>query len=307
VEATGGGTKTVVKWYKDGVYKGQFDTWNKLSDLNDIESVLGRSKWGDNTANASWNEVRMYDHAASNFEIHSRRLVGPDNLNTQNIDDATTLPLVYHTINLQTTVPGKINFDQPLLDSSHTSLGGVPFDIVGASGQNNGWNSHIDGGNGSDVRSLVIPVNGTDGIYGVIEAHALLGTYWGEQAAGTLASLIFEATTGETLTVELDGNSELRDYQQGSYANSINGITTTQVLPDPVSGTQRVDKTRIILPDEWRNLTLESITLEDRGVNGTQRTYIGGLTVAQVPEPGTLTLLILGGVGLLAWRFRRMI
>ena len=61
-EATGPGTKTVVTWYRNGVQRGSFDTHNTLADLNDVESVLGRSKWPDNnTANASWDEFRVYD------------------------------------------------------------------------------------------------------------------------------------------------------------------------------------------------------------------------------------------------------
>ncbi len=78
IEVGGAGTKTIVRWYKDGVYKGTFDTYNKLSDLSDTWCTLGRSKWADNTANASYNELRIYDCALSPAQIAENTARGPD-------------------------------------------------------------------------------------------------------------------------------------------------------------------------------------------------------------------------------------
>jgi len=267
-----------------------------LSDLSDVNNWLGRSQYGgDAMLAADLHEVRIYNKALSSLEIGSSRLAGTEDLNTANVQRVVSGAITYHPINLADALPNtNINYDQLLLDGGEQTLGGVPFDIADVGG-NNGWNSHLDGGDGSDVRSLTIPVGD---VYGVIEADVLLGTYWGEKTTGTYASLIFEATDGTTFTVELDGESELRDYQTSGFADIINGITTTEVLTD---GNRRVDMTKIILPDAWSSLTLASITLEDRGYNGLQRTFLTGLTVAAaIPEPSTF---VLAGLGLLALGF----
>jgi len=77
-EATGVGTDTIIKWYKDGVYAGEFSTPKKLSQSADTESVLGRSKWNDNTANASWNEFRIYDEALDATAVANSFAAGLD-------------------------------------------------------------------------------------------------------------------------------------------------------------------------------------------------------------------------------------
>ncbi len=109
--------------------------------------------------------------------------------------------------------------------------------------------------------------------------------------------------------MELDGNSDIRDYNQGGHANLINNITTQMVFQQ---GTQRVDMLKVILPDSWRFLTLESITVRDWGAAGAgadnfQRIILSGLTLGTVPEPSSVVLLALGGLGLagMVWKLRR--
>ncbi len=71
IDATTTPGSSIVKWYKDGVFKGGFTSPGEMFELNDttIENALGRSKWGDNTADASYNEFRVYDNVLSAPDI----------------------------------------------------------------------------------------------------------------------------------------------------------------------------------------------------------------------------------------------
>jgi len=77
-----------VTWYTGpatsdtlGEAKGSFQSANKLSELNDTNNWLGRSQWEDSTANASWNEVRLWKGALTPDEIEKYHRMGPDGIN----------------------------------------------------------------------------------------------------------------------------------------------------------------------------------------------------------------------------------
>ena len=79
-----GGT-TRVSWYRApatnallGALRGTFDTTNTLAGLTDTNCWLGRSQWGDNTANASYNEVRIWNRALATNELQSLHAAGPN-------------------------------------------------------------------------------------------------------------------------------------------------------------------------------------------------------------------------------------
>ncbi|HPC96373.1 MAG TPA: LamG domain-containing protein, partial [Sedimentisphaerales bacterium] len=78
----------LVTWYTGpadsptlGEAKGSFQSTNKLSELNDTNCWLGRSQWEDATANASWNEVRLWKGALTPDEIEKYHRMGPDGIN----------------------------------------------------------------------------------------------------------------------------------------------------------------------------------------------------------------------------------
>ncbi len=73
--ATGNSRATI---YKNGQEVRAGDTDLDLVSLSDVNVWLGRSQFGDNTANASYNEFRVYDVALSANEVLASYLEGAD-------------------------------------------------------------------------------------------------------------------------------------------------------------------------------------------------------------------------------------
>jgi mono/diheme cytochrome c family protein len=91
---SGGGR---MAWYRDGVLAGEVDTGTTtIASVNDAAFWLGRSSWPDDTANAFFNELRIYNRALTPAEINYNRLNGPDHITippvTPVADSATLNP-----------------------------------------------------------------------------------------------------------------------------------------------------------------------------------------------------------------------
>lgn len=84
----GSGGTTRVTWYSApatnntlGAARGAFDTANALANLNDANFWLGRSEYsGDATANASYDEVRLWNRAFSANELQQLHALGPNSV-----------------------------------------------------------------------------------------------------------------------------------------------------------------------------------------------------------------------------------
>ncbi len=76
-EGGGDGGKTRLNLYLDGVPRGSFDTVYRLRDLIDDDFWLGRSHYGDETANASYNELRIHGVALDAAQVQQSFLSGP--------------------------------------------------------------------------------------------------------------------------------------------------------------------------------------------------------------------------------------
>jgi glucose/arabinose dehydrogenase len=78
VYGSGGGQVT---WYRDGLVIATGAVPFHLSNIEDVNNWLGRSQYsGDTTTNASYDEVRISDHAFSPAEVVASRDAGPDAL-----------------------------------------------------------------------------------------------------------------------------------------------------------------------------------------------------------------------------------
>ncbi|MCF7974098.1 MAG: discoidin domain-containing protein [Phycisphaerae bacterium] len=82
----------LVSWYSApaesdtlGEAKGSFSVAGALSDLSDTNNWMGRSQWGDNTANASYNEFRLWSGALTAAELQVNHVKGPDGVSPKGV------------------------------------------------------------------------------------------------------------------------------------------------------------------------------------------------------------------------------
>jgi autotransporter-associated beta strand protein len=83
----GSGGNTRATWYVApatnsslGAARGTFDTANTLAAFNDSNFWLGRSEYADNTANAGYDEVRLWSRAFSASELQQLHALGPNSV-----------------------------------------------------------------------------------------------------------------------------------------------------------------------------------------------------------------------------------
>ncbi|HEX5222422.1 MAG TPA: LamG-like jellyroll fold domain-containing protein [Verrucomicrobiae bacterium] len=75
----GGGGR--MEWYRDGVFAGGMDTGaTTLESVDDTVLWLGRSQYPDATADADFDEFRLYDRLLTPAEIQLNRLNGPNTI-----------------------------------------------------------------------------------------------------------------------------------------------------------------------------------------------------------------------------------
>ncbi len=79
-----------VSWYTApsdaavlGEVQGSFTTANRISTLNDNNCWLGRSQYGDNNANASYDECRIWRGVLTAQELQTTHELGPDGLHLE--------------------------------------------------------------------------------------------------------------------------------------------------------------------------------------------------------------------------------
>ena len=217
---------------------------------------------------------------------------------------ATAANAAYVTVNLGPVANQLDNRIQNMPVGQQT-LGGVPFDLLPMTG-NNSWSSDVGTTLGvQSTRTMTLPVS----IFGATAVDTLINTSWGVNGS-TTDSLTFICTDTTSFTVLLKEGTDIRDWLNntgGPYSNTINGTTTIQVfdgIPNAAGGPDgRIDKQTIALPAAFASRTLSSIILTDSGVTGNddgaythsvggQRAFIYGVTVTTVPEPASITLMV---------------
>lgn len=149
-EGAGTGGSTVVTLYRNGQPRGSFETPLTLGDLVDTNMWLGRSHYApDMTANASYNELRIYSGAMSAADVAARFAAGPvddrpslsvtsvspadgtTNLSIEtafevtfstNVDPATVTPANVSLTQAGAPVPLSVTVNGPVVTITPTSL-----------------------------------------------------------------------------------------------------------------------------------------------------------------------------------------
>ncbi|MFY9647848.1 MAG: hypothetical protein WAK29_21900 [Terriglobales bacterium] len=160
---------------------------------------------------------------------------------------------------------------------------GIPFLIPGnAQGTaNNVWFSDVAANEGGGTVSITIPVN----VAKVKTVYTLMNTGWGSTQSGLL-SVTFTGSGGATWTFDPIGGTNIRDYNNGSFTNTIAchlpaGVGKSATINAWVNGDgQRLDMQVYELPAAFRTQTLVSVTITDNGNVGVQRSFIAALTVS---------------------------
>jgi hypothetical protein len=181
-----------------------------------------------------------------------------------------------------------------------TTTGDVRFHVGmgSAAGGNNIWNANFESpAGGAGARTLDVAVN----VASPTTVYTLLNTWWGSTAAG-IAQVEFFGTNGAYLKQSLVGGTDMRDWYQNVWTNTISGTTTVNVY---ASGPMRLDRMAVDLSAAFAGERLTGIRFTDAGAPGQQRLMVSGITVvSSVPEPATVAL-VAGGLVVLGAGARR--
>ena len=153
---TGGelATGTRVNWYSAPAgtgnplwsRQGSFDVPHHLVTFADVNDWLGRSQYGDATANATFNEVRMWDGVLTETEREIFHVAGPDTVSLADTDgdglvDSWELAFFGDLAETSAGDPdndGAINLDEQAAHSNPVAPASVPGD-VDADNLNDAW------------------------------------------------------------------------------------------------------------------------------------------------------------------------
>ena len=140
--------------------------------------------------------------------------------------------------------------------------------------------------------------------------NALINSGYG--ITGVNGTITFTNSASATDAFSLVGSQTIRDYNNGSYQNALQGYNTNSSYGNVTTqnwwnngGSQRLDAQTFVLPSSWNGTSLDSMTITNPTTAVTTNDIL--LSAVQVndqtpsvPEPGTLPLLLIGLGGVAA-------
>jgi hypothetical protein len=160
-----------------------------------------------------------------------------------------------------------------VIPAGAVDLGGIPFAL--STTGNNCWYSEI--GQGGNPRSLNLNLTSNN----VLDIFFLINSFWGTSGQ-PLAEIRLLFSDGTYQTKLLQGNQDIRDFNQGLHTNSINNTTTVNVFPTIPQlniGGKRMDRLQMTVLDSNRTKILSNILIIDNGASNVQRVVLAGITL----------------------------
>jgi PEP-CTERM motif-containing protein len=188
----------------------------------------------------------------------------------------------------------------PGIPGTSASITALAFNLLNPGSGNNVWVGST-GGQSINISTDVVDPS---------TVYTLFNTLYGQNALPAV-SVEFVGSGGATETFTLVGNTDIRDYNNWEWTDTINGTTTQEwwtnnTNPVPFDQSHRLDAQIFTLSPAFGTQTLTNIIVTTAPNAGTNyfEPMLTAIDVAAVPEPSTYALM-LAGLGLVALAARR--
>jgi cytoskeletal protein CcmA (bactofilin family) len=185
----------------------------------------------------------------------------------------------------------------PYMSGSQT-FGGVPFTMqTSAAGMDVIWGTSIGVFSVPSGTTYTNTATLNTNLYGASTVYTLINSAWGT-AGDTTGSVTFNASNGDSYTVNLVEGVNVRDHYVGGSINTVSAsYVTTNVIGVAGSG-PHLDMQAFALPASFATEILSSIVFQTTGSNGTGIPFLAGATVKAISYGIDHVRLDHAGVGL---------
>ncbi|MDP1662122.1 MAG: GC-type dockerin domain-anchored protein [Phycisphaerales bacterium] len=267
--ASGSGPFTY-RWRKNGIdlINGTSQGLGNVIGATGPVTIIGGTANPITVAAQGWYDCRVSNDCGSGYSPSAWMVVQPDATPYFPIRFDEPAPPVFTTI-ANAPLGGLLgNAPWPRF---FTHVGETPFAIAPTG--NNAWRSRFAPGDPNDPKSIYISLAHS----GIGEVFTMLNT---DGSVPTNVGFTFSTAAGQYYTTTLIAGTHIRSYTAFFGPQTTASADTTNVYDN---GLTRLDKQRILLPNEFRNQMLTSLIVTDLGTDGSGRSILAGLTLHQLP------------------------